>query len=529
LNPYSKAIWYPSLEQKTIASLQVSWMNENYTLEMKEITKTFPGVKALDTMNLFLRPGEVHCLVGENGAGKSTLMKILAGNYQPDSGIILLDGNQIKFSSPSDALKQGVIMIHQELDLLPELSVMENIFLGHEIKKKSGAIDWKKQYEAAQNLISSLGVTFDSKVAVGELSTANRQLTSIAKALSLKSRIMVMDEPSATLIGNELDILFDVIKKMKSEGLIIIYISHRLDEIKEIGDRITIMRDGKFIRTADVNKISIEEIVSSMVGRDLSNMYIKSNKATDNILLKVNKLTKGIKFQDISFELHKGEILGFAGLIGAGRTDIAKAIIGANPADSGTIEVDGEEAKIKSTMDAVAYGIGLIPEDRREEGAVICRSVKENISFTILDEITTGGVIHKKRLDDEVDLYINNMSIRVTNKNVIMRKLSGGNQQKVVVAKWLAADCNILIMDEPTRGIDVGSKAEIYSLMDQLTSEGNAIILISSELPEIMAMSDRILVIAEGKITKELVPAETTEDEILSYTLPIGKMQTILN
>lgn len=497
-------------------------MTNDLILEMRDINKSFPGVKALNMMNLSILRGEVHCLVGENGAGKSTLMKILAGTYQPDSGVIFIQGKEVKISNPSDAIDLGINMIHQELDLLPELSVLENIFLGHEFRKKNGFIDWNYQYKESQKILSGLGVGFDSKIQVGELSTANRQITSIAKALSLRSKILVMDEPSATLIGDELRILFETIEKLKNQGICIIYISHRLEEVKRIGDRITIMRDGNLIRTDEVRYLSIPQIVSSMVGRDLSKMYIKSPKKHGEILLRVRNLSKEGKFKDINFDLHKGEILGFAGLIGAGRTEIAKAIIGSALADYGTIEIDGEKAKIKSTMDAVAYGIGLIPEDRREEGGVLIRSVTENISFTILDEINISGIINQKKLDNIVNQFIKNLNIRVQNKNVTMKKLSGGNQQKVVVAKWLAANCNILIMDEPTRGIDVGAKAEIYSLMDKLTGEGNSIILISSELPEILAMSDRILVVSEGKITKELIPSQTSEDEILSFTLPIG-------
>jgi ribose transport system ATP-binding protein len=500
-------------------------MQEEHILEMRNISKSFPGVKALDDVSFDLRKGEVHCLIGENGAGKSTLMKILSGSYHPDAGSIVLDGKPISFNSPSEALYKGISMIHQELNLLPELSVMENIYLGHEIRKKTGAIDWKSIYRETQSLLSSLGISLDGRAKVADLGIGNKQLASIAKALSFKSRIIIMDEPSATLIGNELRILFDVIRKLKSQGISVIYISHRLEEIKEIGDRITVMRDGRKIISDELKNMEIQDIVRYMVGRDLSSMFAKERRAIDrdDTVLKVGGLTKRGLFSDISFELHKGEILGFAGLIGAGRTEIAKAIMGADTADSGTIEVDGETAKIKTVMDAVAYGIGLIPEDRRQEGTVVCRSVRENIAYTVLDEINAGGFLKMKLLEEIVDRYVDNLSIKIPHKSCLTGKLSGGNQQKVVVAKWLAADSDILIMDEPTRGIDIGAKAEIYRLMDRLTAEGHAIILISSELPEIMAMSDRILVVSEGRITKELDPENTTEEEILSYTLPASK------
>lgn len=498
---------------------------QEYVLEMNNISKSFPGVKALDAVSFSLKKGEVHCLIGENGAGKSTLMKVLSGSCHSDEGSIVLNGKEIAFNNPSEALYNGISMIHQELNLLPELTVMENIYLGHEIRKRTGAIDWVRIYSEAQSLIKSLGVSIDVKAKVADLGIGHKQLTSIAKALSFKSSIIIMDEPSATLIGNELQVLFEVIQKLKSQGISVIYISHRLEEIKEIGDRITVMRDGKKIITDDLTSMEISDIVHYMVGRDLSSMFAKKRRPIDmdKTILKVDGLTKRGVFTDISFKLHKGEVLGFAGLIGAGRTEIARAIMGADIADSGTIEVDGEIAKIKTVMDAVAYGIGLIPEDRRNEGTVVCRSVRENIAYTILDDINVGGFLKMKLLDQIVDRYVADLSIKIPNKQTITGKLSGGNQQKVVVAKWLAAESHILIMDEPTRGIDIGAKAEIYRLMDQLTEEGHAIILISSELPEIMAMSDRILVVSEGKITKELDPERTTEEEILSFTLPANK------
>lgn len=496
-------------------------MNEDkFLLEMKSITKNFPGVRALDKVNFTLRKGEVHCLVGENGAGKSTLIKILSGAYKPDSGTILIGGNTVTMSDPHQAHEMNIITLYQELELVPLLSVAENIFLGKEPCTLTGSIDRHRLYEKSKELLSSLGVNINVQIPVKNLSVAYRQLVCIAKAFSFEIRVLIMDEPSASLSSKELYLLFEVINKLKKKGVGIIYISHRLEEVLQIGDRVTILRDGRGIRTMDIKDADLDNIVKLMVGRKIENYFLKTNMPSEDEIMLVRGLEKKGQFYNINFRLRKGEILGFAGLVGAGRSEIARSLIGANHIDKGKVYLNGERINPKSPEVALELGIGLVPEDRKKDGLVLCRTVQDNVSYTILKEVSTFSFISFRKLKRVVKGFVEALDIKTPSLRHRVESLSGGNQQKVVLAKWLAARCKVLILDEPTVGIDVGAKAEFYRLMNQMAEKGLAIIFISSEIPEIINMCDRILVFSEGQITREFLSQESTQEEILKYAIP---------
>jgi ribose transport system ATP-binding protein len=485
-------------------------------LEMRHISKQYPGVRALDDVSLTVGVGEVHALLGENGAGKSTLMKILAGAQSRDGGEILLNGQAVAIDGPQKAMDLGISIIYQEFNLVPYLSAGENIFLGREPRAAlPGFVDFKTLYREAQQVIDKLGVRMDARTPVNRLSIAQQQMVEIAKATSKKAKIIVMDEPSATLTDHELKALFDLIRQLKSEGVSVIYISHRLEEVFEVCDRATIMRDGKWIVTRDVPDLTREEIIRLMVGRELKDAIPKVVAKTGDVALKVSHLNRTGVLHDISFEVRQGEVVGLAGLVGAGRTETARAIFGADPIDSGEIQVLGKSVKIRSPQDAIKHGIGLVTEDRKQQGLVLGMAVRENSTLANLDILATLGFIRRREERAVAEKYRVDLAIKTPSIEQTVQNLSGGNQQKVVLAKWLFTGSKVLIFDEPTRGIDVGAKSEIYKLMNELAAQGVAIIMISSELPEILGMSDRILVMHEGRIAGELSRAQADQESIM--------------
>lgn len=494
-------------------------MNSGYLLRAENISKSFPGVKALDNVQLHVEKGKVHAVMGENGAGKSTLMKILIGMYTPDAGRIIYKGKPVFFNAVHDALKTGFAMIHQELMPFPELSVAENIFMGNEpLKSFPGWINRKKQNRDAQLLMEKLGLKIAVTRRMKTLSVAEMQMVEMAKALSNKAEIIIMDEPTSALSDRETAVLFNLIRELKAQGIAIIYISHKMDEILQIADTITVMRDGKHIATCPAGTISNEQLISLIVGRALDTIFEKRAVVPGETALSVKGLT-GKKFKDIDFSLRRGEVLGIAGLMGAGRSEVVNTIFGLEKPTAGTIMVKGKAVVIRSPRDAIQLGIGLITEDRKKEGLVLSGTVKQNITLAALKTCCSGPFIDVQKERSIAKRQIQQFAIKVSSGNQVVNYLSGGNQQKVVLAKVLLNDPDILILDEPTRGIDIGAKAEIYKLMNELVSKGKAIILISSELPEILGMSDRIMVMHEGRITAELTGAEATQEKIMEYAM----------
>ncbi len=488
-------------------------------VRMEAICKEFPGVRALDQVDFSLDAGEVHALVGENGAGKSTLMKVLTGVYKKDSGRILIDGQEMEFPNVKTAMDQGIIMIHQELNLMNHLSAAENIFIGREFKHPGGVVlDHKKQNQMAKELFDKLNVNIDPTVRVGSLSVAQQQMVEIAKALSFDIKVLIMDEPTASLTDDEIEDLFRVIRMLKAEGTAIIHISHRLEELALIADRITVMRDGGYVDTVDAKSVSVDEIIKMMVGREI---FVTKQQTKDfegqPYTLEVEGLNAGSSVKDISFKAHAGEILGFAGLVGAGRTETARAIFGADPHTTGVIKVHGKEVKIDTPKDAVKNGIAYLSEDRKRFGLSLPLDVDANISMASMGHFSSGGVINFKKSHDNSDQMVKQLSIKTPSLQQLVKFLSGGNQQKVVLAKWLTKNSDILIFDEPTRGIDVGAKSEIYKLMNDLAQSGKTIIVISSELPEIIRCCHRVLVMCEGQITGEVVGDDINQETIMKY------------
>lgn len=487
-----------------------------FVLEMRDIVKRFPGVVAVDGGQLTLRPGEVHCLVGENGAGKSTLMKILSGAQPADEGEILLNGEPVTLHSPHHAQQLGIGMIYQEFNLSPFLSVAENIFLGREPRiPRTPFINWGAMYQNARDVLARINVKIDVKRAVNTLSIAQQQMVEIAKAISLNAKIVVMDEPSATLTDHELDALFDLIMELKQQGIGIIYISHRLEEIFKIGDRLTVMRDGEYIGTNPVSELTREEIIKMMVGRELKDEFPKQDFTLGEERLRVEGLTREGVFEDVSFSLRTGEIVALTGLVGAGRTEVARAIFGADKISGGSIYLDGEAVTVHSPRDAIRQGIGLLTEDRKHQGLVLGMSVRENTTLANLKAVALGPFISQRIERPLVDGYIKDLRIKTPSGEQTAQNLSGGNQQKVVLAKWLFTKSKVLIFDEPTRGIDVGAKVEIYRLMNTLVVEGVAVLMISSELPEVIGMCDRVIVMHEGRIAGELLRGDATQEAIM--------------
>jgi ribose transport system ATP-binding protein len=485
-------------------------------LRMEGIEKVFPGVHALNNCRFELRRGEVHALVGENGAGKSTLVKVLTGIHKRDGGTIVYKGREINLSAPEEAQALGIGIIHQELNLMPHLSVAENIFIGRE-PMRGPFLDKKKANEDARRLLASLNIDIDPAVACNKLSVGKQQMVEIAKALSYDSELLVMDEPSAALTDNEVQELFKFIRILRDRGHGIIYISHRLDELPQITDRVTVMRDGQYVDTVDTRDVTKEQIISMMVGRVIyEKPKVKSEvpEGAPTVLEVKNLVARNVK--DVSFTLKKGEILGFAGLMGAGRTETMRALFGADPRQSGEILLDGKSVAINSPADAVNLGIGYLSEDRKAFGLAIGLSVSDNVVIADMDQFTSAGFVQRKKISQVAWEYVDKLSIKTPGIGQLVRNLSGGNQQKVVIAKWLIKNCDILIFDEPTRGIDVGAKSEIYHLMNDLVKVGKSIIMISSELPELLRMSDRLIVMCEGRATGELDIAEATQEKIMT-------------
>jgi ribose transport system ATP-binding protein len=493
---------------------------------MTGITKRFPGVLALENAHLFVESGECLGLVGENGAGKSTLMKILSGAQAADSGTIQLDGKPKSVDSPITARRLGIAMIYQELNLLPELSVAENIFLGHEVMNGSlGWLDRRSMIEQSENLLASFGQHLSGQALVKHLGLAQQQVVEIAKALSIRSRILIMDEPSAILTGRELNELFELIRRLKQQGVAIIYISHRLEEIFEICDRVTIMRDGRTVHTGVPSRMSQDEIIRWVVGREVETVSPRQDAASGDEVLRLEGVCQPGKLHDIHLQLHRGEILGLTGLVGAGRTELARVIFGAGGPFQGKIYLEGEIVDLRSPRQAIDAGIGFLTEDRKGQGLVLNMEVGENITLANLGRLTRAGLVDtlaERRIGAR---FIEELRIKTPSADQKVRNLSGGNQQKVVLAKWLFTQSRVLIFDEPTRGIDVGSKAEIYHLMLRLAAQGLAILMISSELPEILKMCDRILVMHEGRISGELRRDEATQEKIM--TLAMGLDQRV--
>lgn len=487
--------------------------------ELKGIHKSFPGVNALKNVNFDLKAGEVHALMGENGAGKSTLMKILTGVYQPDSGDIVIEGKKTHLPGPRDALELGISIIHQELNLMSHLTAAQNIFIGREPRKGiKFFVDEAKMNADTQALFSHMKINIDPRAEVGDLTVARQQLIEIAKAVSFKSKILIMDEPTSALNDIEVENLFTIIAELKAQGVGIVYITHKMDEVQRIADRITVMRDGQTIDTLPAAGTTMAQIISLMVGRDLEDARPhERNAAHSSVALEVKGLNRGKQIRDVSFSLKKGEILGFAGLMGAGRTEVARAIFGADPIESGEIRVNGVSRQIKSPLDAVQAGIAYLSEDRKRFGLVTGLSVSDNVTMSSWTRFAKAKLWMRDKLMRQSSLgYVDLLKIKTPSVEQETRLLSGGNQQKVVIAKWLLRDCDILFFDEPTRGIDVGAKAEIYKLLQQLADDGKAIVVISSELPEILRLSHRIIVMREGQITGELDGKTATQESIMT-------------
>jgi rhamnose transport system ATP-binding protein len=480
------------------------------------VTKRFGGVVAVEDVAFDLRPGEVHALVGENGAGKSTLMKIVDGLYGPDEGMLEVGGKAASFSSPRDAEASGIAMIPQELDLFPELTVAENLFVGRKRPRTGwGGLDWETMRREARKRLDDLGVGLDATSAVKRLSAAEQQIVAIARALVGEARAVIMDEPTSSLTERETRQLFGIIEDLTAEGVGVVYISHKLEEIFEVSDRITVLRDGHHIKTAPATELDAEELVRLMVGRPLNELFTRSQSSPGETVLEVRDLTRDGEFEGVDLALRRGEILGLAGLVGAGRTELAQSIFGIRHPDSGGIFVDGEEARIHSPQTAMEWGIFYVPEERRSQGLILPFSIKNNITLSILDRISRLGFVSRSERGI-ADRFMEELSIRGAEVSDPVNRLSGGNQQKVVVAKSLAREPNVLLLDEPTRGVDVGAKSEIYRLMDDLAKEGKAILLISSELEEVLSMADRVLVMREGRISGEFSRSEATQESVMT-------------
>lgn len=491
-------------------------------LEMRDITKEFPGVKALKGVQLEVKAGEVHALMGENGAGKSTLMKCIIGIHPQTSGQIIFDGKDVgKIRSTKGALAMGISMVHQELSPVEHRNVMENLWLGREPKNALGLIDHKKMYKMSKELLAQVGLTdLDPRTLMRELTVAKMQMIEIAKAVSHNCKLLILDEPTSALTNREVDELFEIVKKMKESGIGIVYITHKMDELYRIADRITVYRDGQYIGTENVANITMDKVISMMVGRDIKDMYPKVPCEIGEVKLEVKGLTHPGLFENVSFTARKGEILGMAGLVGAGRTEVAETIFGMHSYTAGKILIDGKEVHIKSPKQAIKSGISLLTEDRRGNGILSVQSVKDNIAVANLEAFKTkSGLLSMRNLDNVAQSYVDTLEIKTPSLTQKIENLSGGNQQKVLIARWLFTNPDILFVDEPTRGIDVGAKAEIYKLLTKLAGEGKTIIMISSELPEILGMSDRVVVMHEGRVTGILDNDGLTQEEVMKYAI----------
>jgi ribose transport system ATP-binding protein len=493
-------------------------MAEQPLFQARGITKTFPGVLALDNVDFDLYPGEVHVLLGENGAGKSTLMKVLAGAYQPDAGTIALNGQERRVANPRQAQRLGVGIIYQEFNLVPYMSVAQNIFLGR-FPHRWGLLDHARMHAESQTLLDSLNMDIDTRAKVVSLGVAQQQMVEVAKALSVQSRILIMDEPTAALTDREIEQLFAAIHRLKQQGLGIIYISHRLQEVHQIGDRVTVLRDGKFIGTREVNQVTVNELVAMMVGRTIAHMFPRDYQPRGAEALRVEGLSSGTRLHGVSLTVHSGEIVGLAGLVGAGRTELARAVFGADPHDMGHVWIFGQQVRAASPDTMVNLGVGLLPEDRKTQGLAMILSLSENIVLSSLKRLFPHRFVDASKEREVVARYITDLRIATPSPRRLVQYLSGGTQQKVVLAKWLCTHSRIFIFDEPTRGIDVGAKAEIHGFMNELVKQGAAVLMISSDLPEILGMSDRIYVMRQGRVVAEVPRQKATQERIVAYAM----------
>ncbi len=486
-------------------------------IELRNIVKSFGDNKVLTGVDFDLKEGEVHALMGENGAGKSTLMNILTGLHEQDSGQVIIDGKETKFENPKEAEEHGVSFIHQEMVTWPEMTVLENMFLGKEEANILGWTDDKKMEKQAKEVFKDLGFDVDLKKAMGTLSVGKQQIVEIGKTLLNDAQVIIMDEPTAALTGREIDLLFDIIRRLNDNGVAIVYISHRMEEIFRISDRVTVMRDGASVSTKLTGETNEDEIVRNMVGRDLEDYYPDKNNEIGDVIFEVKDLNRENVFEDISFQLHEGEIVSFSGLMGAGRTEIMRAIFGLDPYDSGQIIINGQEKHLKNPSEAIKESVGFVTENRKEEGLILDFSVKDNVSLTAFEEFSKNGWINEKEENDFVQLLTDRLNVKMSDTEQPVFSLSGGNQQKVVLSKWIGIGLKVLILDEPTRGVDVGAKREIYELMNELAARGVGIIMVSSDLPEVIGVSDRVIVIHEGRISGELSKDNLTEEKIMTY------------
>ncbi|KQT64529.1 D-ribose transporter ATP-binding protein [Aureimonas sp. Leaf460] len=488
----------------------------DYLLEVDGVTKTFPGVVALDGVEFRVRRGTVHALMGENGAGKSTLMKIIAGVYTPEGGEFRLRGQPIRLTSPLDALENGIAMIHQELNLMPFMTVAENIWIRREPKNRFGFVDHGELRRRTEKLFAELSIDIDPEVETQTLSIASRQMVEIAKAVSYNSDVLIMDEPTSALTDREVEHLFRIVRKLRAEGKGIVYITHKMDELAEIADEVSIFRDGKYIGTKDAKTVTRDDIIRMMVGRELTQMFPKEEAKIGEVVLSVRDLCLGKVFRDVSFDLRAGEILGLAGLVGSGRSNIAETLFGVTPASSGTIEIFGKAVSVDSPAVAMRHGLAFLTEDRKDTGCFLQLSITENMQMAVInDQFTSAGFVRQSAVDKRCEAMAKVMRVKTPDLDERIGNLSGGNQQKVLIGRWLLTDPKILILDEPTRGIDVGAKAEIHRLISKLAGEGLAVIMISSELPEVLGMSDRIMVMHAGRLTGIVDRADATQERII--------------
>lgn len=485
---------------------------------MNNIGKSFSGISVLRNINVAFREGTVHALVGENGAGKSTMMKIISGIYTPDGGEITYRGKKLEHLNPQISLQMGIAMIHQELSPEPFMTIAENIFLGREPVLAGNMVNYRKMYKDAQEIMDRMNLHYDVRKKMNELSLADQQMIEIAKAVSRDASVVIMDEPTSSLTDDEVEILFRQIRDLKSKGAAIVYISHKMEEIFELADEITVLRDGEMVASAPAGEFTMDSLITKMVGREIKDIYPEYDGEIGPCVAEIEGFTGG-GFEDISFKVHKGEILGIAGLVGAGRTEVARAIFGLDRRKAGTVRIDGKDIVIKDTRDAIDAGIAMIPEDRKEVGLALCRSIRENISMASLEKISSAGFLNLSDEKKNAEDMIKQLRIKIASMENPVSSLSGGNQQKVVLAKWILQNVKLLILDEPTRGIDVGSKSEIYDMICRFAKEGMAVIMISSEMPEILGMSTRILVMHEGHITGSLDRSEATQESIMRYAV----------
>jgi ABC-type sugar transport system ATPase subunit len=488
-------------------------------LDVKKVSKEFPGVKALDTVDLQLEKGEVHALIGENGAGKSTLIKILAGVYTKDSGEILFDGNPVEIHTPADSLNLGIKVVFQELSLIPHMSVGENVFLESFPLKKNKTIDWDTLYGETKEILDTIGLDLNPKTKVYNLTVSQQQMVEISRALSHEAKVIIMDEPTSALTPNEVDHLFNVIRKLKERGIGILYVTHKLEEVMAICERVTVLRDGNLISSRMVSETTNDELVTDMVGRAIKTLFPRSHTGKGEVVLEVKALSTEKKLRDVSFKVRAGEVVGIFGLLGAGRTELAKAMFGLDAVQGGSISIEGQELKLSSTSQSTKMGLGYLTEDRKGEGLILQMSVSQNITLPSLEDISSAGFIKRKEESRRSQEFVDAFSIKTPSLRQKVMYLSGGNQQKVLLARWLMKKLKVIILDEPTRGIDVGAKAEIHRLIDELASQGLAVVVMTSEMPELLGVSDHIIVMCNGRITGEFDREKAGMEKILEAAI----------